>query len=264
MFDKYINRLQCTQGAVKFMEAQHMKPSDKICVALDVDNLNRATLLTEQLKGYVGMFKIGIQLYTSEGPNVVESIKKIGGKIFLDVKYHDIPNTVANAAKVVTRLGVFMFNIHASGGYEMMARTVEAVHSESEKLKIDRPRILGVTVLTSINESILKSDLKVESPLTNYVLHFARLAQRAGLDGVVASPKDITLLRKSLGRDFIILTPGIRPPWSVSKDDQKRVTTPAEAIGQGSDYIVVGRPIISADNPAEAAKLISNEISNVC
>ncbi len=241
-----------------------MKASDKICVALDVDKLEEAEKLAGKLKDHVGMFKVGSQLYSSEGPKVIKAIKKFGGNVFLDLKHHDIPNTVANTARAVTNLGVFMFNVHTSGGYEMMARTVDAVQDASEKLGVNRPRILGVTVLTSINESILKTDLRIDSPLNDHVLHLAELAQRAGLDGVVASPKEITLLRQSLGEKFIILTPGIRPSWSAAADDQKRITTPKEAVKKGSDYLVIGRPIIASDDPAEAAKRIADEISPLC
>jgi orotidine-5'-phosphate decarboxylase len=233
---------------------------EKICVALDVDSLEQATQIAKEIKDYVGIFKIGSQLYSSEGHEVVKAIKKIKGKIFLDLKYHDIPNTVANAARIITRMGISMFNIHTSGGYEMMARTVEAVYGESERLKINKPIILGVTVLTSINDLILKNDLKINLSVPDYVLNLAKLAKRAGLDGVVASPKETVLIRKALGEKFIILTPGIRPLWATASDDQKRVTIPAEAIENGSDYIVIGRPIIKADNPLEAVKKVVAEI----
>jgi len=233
---------------------------EKICVALDVDSLEQATQIAKEIKDYVGIFKIGSQLYSSEGHEVVKAIKKIKGKIFLDLKYHDIPNTVANAARIITRMGISMFNIHTSGGYEMMARTVEAVNDESERLKINKPIILGVTVLTSINDLILKNDLKINLSVPDYVLNLAKLAKRAGLDGVVASPKETTLIRKVLGEKFIILTPGIRPLWATAPNDQKRVTIPAEAIENGSDYIVIGRPIIKADNPLEAVKKVLAEI----
>ena len=233
---------------------------EKICVALDVDGLEQATQIAKEIKDYVGIFKIGSQLYSSEGHEVVKAIKKIKGKIFLDLKYHDIPNTVANAARIITRMGISMFNIHTSGGYEMMVRTVEAVYDESERLKINKPIILGVTVLTSINDLILKNDLKINLSVPDYVLNLAKLAKRAGLDGVVASPKETTLIRKVLGEKFIILTPGIRPLWATASNDQKRVTTPAEAIENGSDYIVIGRPIIKADNPLEAVKKVVAEI----
>ena len=233
---------------------------EKICVALDVDSLEQASQIAKEIKDYVGIFKIGSQLYSSEGHEVVKAIKKIKGKIFLDLKYHDIPNTVANAARIITRMGISMFNIHTSGGYEMMVRTVEAVYDESERLKINKPIILGVTVLTSINDLILKNDLKINLSVPDYVLNLAKLAKRAGLDGVVASPKETTLIRKVLGEKFIILTPGIRPLWATASNDQKRVTTPAEAIENGSDYIVIGRPIIKADNPLEAVKKVVAEI----
>src|SRR3989339_126781 len=177
-----------------------MAAQEKLCVALDVDTIKKAANLAETLKDYVGMFKIGLQIFTSEGPKVIETIQRVGGRIFLDVKYHDIPNTVENAVRVVAKMGVFMFNVHTTGGYEMMVRTVETVNNEAQKHKVTRPKIIGVTVLTSINDPILQKELKVDVPLIDYVLHLAKIAQRAGLDGVVASPKETVLLRESLGQ----------------------------------------------------------------
>ncbi|MCI4624573.1 MAG: orotidine-5'-phosphate decarboxylase [Candidatus Magnetoovum sp. WYHC-5] len=233
---------------------------EKLCIALDVDNIEEAIRLARVLVSSVGIFKVGKQLFTKEGPRVIKEIINIGGKVFLDLKYHDIPNTVASAAKEVVKLGVHMFNIHASGGSEMMQATVEAVNKEAQKLGTAKPLILAVTVLTSINDYMLTTELGVRRELTEHVVYLANLAKHSGINGVVASPQEIQAIRNNCGKDFIILTPGIRPLWS-TKDDQKRVTTPKEAIALGADYIVVGRPILKADNPVEAANKILEDMT---
>ncbi|MFZ3138993.1 MAG: orotidine-5'-phosphate decarboxylase [Thermodesulfovibrionales bacterium] len=234
---------------------------EKLCLALDVDSLSEAKKIVKSLKDYVGIFKIGFQLFTKEGPKAVEAIKNIGGKVFLDLKFHDIPNTVAGAAKMATRLGVYMFNVHAAGGSEMMRAAVEAVKEESQKSSVSEPIVLAVTVLTSINDEILSKELRVNYDVRDQVVHLAKLTQSSKVHGVVASPKEITHIRKRCGDDFIILTPGIRPSWSAGKDDQKRITTPGDAIRLGANYIVVGRPILKAERPVEAAKNIVQEIA---
>lgn len=234
---------------------------DKLCVALDVDHASEAIEYAKLLKEYVGFFKIGSQLFTKEGPKIVENIKELGCKVFLDLKFHDIPNTVANASRMATRMGVDMFNVHASGGTDMMRATVEAAEDEAQKRAIPVPIILAVTLLTSIDESILTKELRINYNVENQVLHLSKLTQSSGLSGVVASPKEILAIRKECGKDFVILTPGIRPEWSISKDDQKRITTPREAIELGADYIVVGRPILQANNPVEAAIKVMAELS---
>ena len=186
-------------------------------------------------------------------------INKRGGKVFLDLKYHDIPNTVARAAEVATKLGVYIFDLHTSGGYEMMKAAAEARNKISLDLGLRKPLILGVTLLTSINQEILEKDLGIKRRLEEQVVHLARLAKTAGLDGVVASPREIKGIRKACGEDFIILTPGIRPAGK-SFDDQKRIMTPREAIRLGADFLVIGRPIRDAANPVEAAKEILKEM----
>jgi orotidine-5'-phosphate decarboxylase len=235
---------------------------DRLCVALDVDSLTEAKKIVKRLKDYVGVFKIGFQLFTKEGPKAVEAIKKLGGNVFLDLKFHDIPNTVAGAARMATRLGVTMFNIHAAGGSAMMCAAVDAAGDEAVKLGVERPIILAVTVLTSINDEIIKDELCVKNNVKKQVVHLAKLAQAAKLSGVVASPKEIVAIRDECGDNFLILTPGIRPAWSAGKDDQKRITTPADAVSMGANYIVVGRPILKADKPEEAAMKILQEIVN--
>jgi len=232
---------------------------ERLVLALDVDNFESAKKLVEKLNNYVGVFKIGSQLFTAEGNKVIKMINEKGGKVFLDLKFHDIPNTVARAAEVATKLGVYIFNVHTSGGYEMMKVTAEAAKKTSLALGINKPLILGVTLLTSINQEVLEKEIGVKGKLKEQVVRLARLAQSAGLDGVVASPQEIKEIRKACGEDFVILTPGIRPA-NESKDDQKRVMTPGEAIKLGSDFLVVGRPIRNAFRPVGATKKILEEM----
>ena len=232
---------------------------ERLVLALDVDDFKKAEELVEKLGDYVGVFKVGNQLFTAEGAKVVNMINKRGGKVFLDLKYHDIPNTVARAAEVATKLGVYIFDLHTSGGYEMMKAAAEARNKISLDLGLRKPLILGVTLLTSINQEILEKDLGIKRRLEEQVVHLARLAKTAGLDGVVASPREIKGIRKACGEDFIILTPGIRPAGK-SFDDQKRIMTPQEAIRLGADFLVIGRPIRDAANPVEAAKEILKEM----
>ena len=208
---------------------------ERLVLALDVDDFKKAEELVEKLGDYVGVFKVGNQLFTAEGAQVVNMINKRGGKVFLDLKYHDIPNTVARAAEVATKLGVYIFDLHTSGGYEMMKAAAEARNKISLDLGLRKPLILGVTLLTSINQEILEKDLGIKRRLEEQVVHLARLAKTAGLDGVVASPREIKGIRKACGEDFIILTPGIRPAGK-SFDDQKRIMTPREDIRLGAGF----------------------------
>jgi orotidine-5'-phosphate decarboxylase len=231
----------------------------RLCVALDVSSIEQAIHLVSLLKDDVGLFKVGSELYTSAGPDVVKRVIELGGQILLDLKYHDIPNTVAQAARIVTHLGVTMFNLHAAGGSEMISAAVTASREEAYKLKIQSPRVLAVTILTSIDDSILSKELLIPVSIKDAVRHLAQLAKTAGADGVVASPQEVTLIRDACGPDFLIVTPGIRPKQAIV-DDQKRITTPTDAIKMGSDYIVVGRPILATGNPIEAARVIVKEI----
>lgn len=232
---------------------------ERLVLALDVDDFKTAEELVSGLGDYLGAFKIGNQLFTAEGPKVVDMVNKKGGKVFLDLKFHDIPNTVARAAEVATKLGVSIFNVHTSGGYEMMRATAEATAKISQELAIKKPIILGVTLLTSINQEILEKEIGIKKRLEEQVIHLAKLAKASGLDGVVASSWEIQGIRKACGEDFVILTPGIRPGGD-SPDDQKRIMTPGEAIKLGADFLVVGRPIRNAANPIEAAKQILKEM----
>ena len=236
-----------------------MDPKDRLIVALDVDTAEKAILLAEKLKNDVRFFKIGFELFSSCGPSIVSQIARFGGRIFLDLKFHDIPNTVSKAAVSVTKLGVFMFNVHGLGGYDMMKKTADAVKTEAERLKIEKPKVLAVTVLTSMDENALKK-VGINDTMNQEVLRLAELAKSAGLDGVVASPSEARLIREKLGKDFLIITPGIRPSWAEA-GDQKRIASPKEAIADGATYIVVGRPITEAKDPAQAARKISEEIS---
>jgi orotidine-5'-phosphate decarboxylase len=234
-----------------------MDPKDRLIIALDVDTGEKALALVDKLKSDIRIFKVGFELFSSCGPSIVKEIAKKGARVFLDLKFHDIPNTVSKAAVSVTRLGVFMFNVHGLGGYDMMKKTADAVKAEAEALKIEKPKVLAVTVLTSMDENELKK-VGISDTMNSEVLRLANLAKSAGLDGVVASPSEARLIRQSLGEDFIIVTPGIRPSWA--EDDQKRIATPQEAIANGANYIVAGRPVTEAKDPVAAAKKILEAI----
>ena len=227
---------------------------DRVIIALDVNTLKEEERLLDILSPEAQIFKIGMELFYSCGPKAIDLVKKYDKDIFLDLKFHDIPNTVYAASKAAVRFGVFMFNVHASGGAGMMKKAVEAAEEESEKLGISRPKILGVTVLTSMDGEALKRSGVNKSP-EEQVLNLAKLAKDAGLDGVVASPEEIIAVRKNTGRDFLIVTPGVRPEGSEA-GDQKRVATPKEAFERGADYIVIGRPVTKAKDPIKALKTI--------
>jgi orotidine-5'-phosphate decarboxylase len=211
------------------------------------------------LGDYAGVFKVGFELFVSAGPKVVEDIQRKGKKVFLDLKFHDIPNTVTKAALAASRLGVYMFNVHTSGGLDMMKRCKDSVTESCLKENIQRPKIIGVTVLTSLDNGVLKNELSVSHGIKTHVKHLALLAQKAGLDGVVASPHEISMIKQHCGKDFLVVTPGIRPSW-VAPDDQKRTATPKEALKNGADYIVMGRGILKQEDPIKALELISLEI----
>jgi orotidine-5'-phosphate decarboxylase len=236
-----------------------MSWKEKLIIALDVSDAKQALSIVDMLGDYAGVFKVGFELFVSAGPEVVEEIHKKGKKVFLDLKFHDIPNTVTKAALAATRLGVYMFNIHTSGGLEMMKRCRDSVAELCLKENIQRPKIIGVTVLTSLDNGILKNELSVSHGIKTHVKHLALLAQKAGLDGVVASPHEISMVKQHCGKGFLVVTPGIRPSW-VPPDDQKRTATPKEALKNGADYIVMGRGILRQEDPIKALELISLEI----
>jgi orotidine-5'-phosphate decarboxylase len=233
---------------------------DKLIFALDAASYNEALSWIDLLSGHVGMFKVGKELFTAVGPKIVEYIKQKNQRVFLDLKFHDIPNTVARAAEAAVKLGVDMFNVHASGGSRMIQETVKAVQTLTAKTGQIKPVILAVTVLTSLNDADLL-EIGFEKNAHAQVLHLAGLAKAAGAAGVVASPQDIAELRAGLGNDFIIVTPGIRNPGEAVKDDQKRTLSASEAVRSGADYIVVGRPIRTAKDPLEACRHFVCEIA---
>ena len=232
---------------------------DKLIIALDVDSASRALDLFVELRDIAGMFKIGSQLFTAAGPDIVRQIISKGGRIFLDLKFHDIPNTVAAAGVEATRLGVSIFNVHASGGAEMLKRTTAAVNEVSVKEGLVKPRVIAVTLLTSIDQNTLARIAILDDP-RSVVSSWSQLAADCGLDGVVASPQEIEVIRAAVDKpDFVIVTPGIRQAGDAA-EDQRRVRTVAEAIRAGADYLVVGRPILNAADPAAAAKRVVSEI----
>ncbi|OEU74645.1 MAG: orotidine 5'-phosphate decarboxylase [Desulfuromonadales bacterium C00003068] len=232
---------------------------ERLIFALDVDSFEQAQSWVRLLHDEVGMFKVGKQLFTRCGPSVVQMIRDEGGEVFLDLKYHDIPNTVAKASIEAARMGVKMFNVHALGGRTMMKCMVDEVVHASQLEGFDLPIMLGVTILTSSSESDLH-EVGILKPVVEMVPLLAALAQKSGLNGVVASAQELALIRAACGNDFVVVTPGVRPA-TASQDDQQRVMTPVEAIRAGSNYLVVGRPISKAADPAAAAREIVAQMS---
>ena len=234
---------------------------NKILVALDVESRTDAIALADSLRGSVGGFKIGSRLFTAEGPSIVRALAERGDRIFLDLKFHDIPNTVATAVAAATQLGAWMINVHAAGGLAMMRAARAAAHETAASRGLTPPLVIAVTVLTSMNQAALR-ETGIIIDLADQVLRLAELAREAQLDGVVASPRETAAIRSRCGHDFAIVTPGIRGGGAASsKDDQERTMTPAAALAAGATYLVVGRPIIAAPNPREAADNIVRELS---
>lgn len=238
---------------------RNVSAKERLIVALDVETARRARELFTALKDYAGMFKIGSQLFTAAGPSIVREIVEAGGRVFLDLKFHDIPNTVARAGVEAARLGVSIFNVHALGGSEMMRRTVAEVRDAAALENFRRPYIIAVTALTSADATSL-SEVGVSSSVEQQVERLARLTAECGLDGVVASPQEVSLVRAAVEEpDFLIVTPGVRPAGA-AHDDQKRVMTPAEAVRAGASFLVMGRAILQAPDPRRAAEEIINEM----
>ena len=237
--------------------------TDKLIVALDMNDFKKIEALVNGLSNKVNYYKIGSIPFTYFGPEIVRFIKSKGHKVMLDLKYHDIPNTVARACEGAMAMGVDMLTLHISGGFQMLEAVVQATWLTADVKKIEKPKLLGITVLTSFDEALFR-DLfgDIKRSLDEQVLFLARLAQSAGLDGVVASPQEIALIRKACGKDFLIITPGIRSETDEITDDQVRTMTAREAIKAGSDFIVVGRPIVKAHDPLAAADRILKEIDD--
>ncbi len=234
-------------------------PKDRIILALDVDDFDEAKKLVLELKDYVGFFKVGLQLYTSAGYDVVRMIHDEGAKVFFDGKFHDIPNTVARACANLVKRNISFFDVHIKGGSKMLSTTVKLANETAKKYEKEPPVILGVTLLSSFGQRTLTQELNVNMNIDEYVESLAKMAIDAGLSGVVASASEANVIRKECPEDFIIVCPAIRPTWSVV-NDQVRVVTPTDAVLSGVDYMVIGRPVICAENKIEAIKLIIDEI----
>ena len=242
------------------MEAATEKAKRKLIVALDIDNLSQARDLVKELKDSVGLFKIGHQLFTRSGPSAVAMVHEEGGKVFLDLKYYDIPHTVKNAVEAAVNLKVAMLNVHTLGGRAMMKAAAEAVRSKARAIIVTPPILLGVTVLTSLSDADL-AHVGINAPVAEEVMQLAALAYSSGLNGVVASPHEISPIRKVCPAEFLIVTPGVRLP-DAAGDDQKRVLTPRQAIEAGADYVVIGRPILHASDPKTAAQKIAGDMAS--
>jgi orotidine-5'-phosphate decarboxylase len=236
-----------------------MKRTPEVITALDVESREEAATLVKDLAGLVDFFKVGSRLFTAEGPSMVRELQGAGAGIFLDLKFHDIPATVAGSVRAATALGVRMMTLHASGGLDMMKAAAREAGETAEKLAIERPLLVGVTILTSLSREDLSAVMPFEGQVSDIVLRLAERAKASGLDGIVASVEEARLVKEHLGREFVVVTPGIRPSGA-DVGDQKRVATPRKAAEAGSDYLVVGRPIILAPSPADAARTILSEL----
>ncbi len=234
-----------------------LKPHERIFVGLDTPDIDKAAHLAKTLIGSVGGVKIGKELFTAQGPDGVRMAAG-GTPLFLDLKFHDIPNTVAGAIRAAVHLRPKIVNVHASGGRAMMMAAAEAAREAAEDLGVERPQVIGVTVLTSLDAKDLE-EVGQMGPPEAQVERLARLAQDSGLDGVVCSPREIALLRQACGPDFLLVVPGIRPTWAAA-GDQKRIMTPEDAVAAGADYIVIGRPITAAEDPLAAARRIAADL----
>ena len=232
---------------------------DKLVLALDVNTMEEAKSLVTELKDYVGVFKVGLQLYTSVGPDIIKMIQDEGRDIFFDGKFHDIPNTVAKASANLIKQGVSFFNVHITGGSKMISTCLKLSRETAKSYGFPKPTVLGVTLLTSFGQKTLTEELLINHNIDDYVSQLAKIAKKSGLDGIIASATDVPKIKKTCGEDFIILCPAIRPTWSVV-NDQIRIVTPRDAIKIGVDYLVIGRPITLAKDRLSAAKLIIDEM----
>jgi orotidine-5'-phosphate decarboxylase len=234
--------------------------NERIILALDVDDLDEAEKLVVELKDYVGYFKVGLQLFTSYGFSAIKMIKDHGGKVYCDLKFHDIPNTVSHACSNLMRHNINFFNIHLQGGSKMATQVVKTAKETAKSLEIDPPTILGVSLLSSLGQRTLGEELCVEKNVEEYIIKLSKIAKDCGLDGVVAGSSESKKIRQEFGEDFIILCPATRPTWAAI-NDQVRVDTPTEAIKAGVDYLVIGRPITDAPDKIAAVNLIIDEIN---
>jgi len=233
-----------------------MSARDRLIVALDVDTQKEAEALVEKLSEFVGVFKVGPRLFTRCGPKIIDLVKEKNSRVFYDAKFYDIPSVVKKAVQASAEMGVDLLTLHTLGGSEMMEAAVEGIRSENSQVDV-----LGVTLLTSLSSRILKEELGIERNLTEEIIHLAGLARKAGLDGVITSAWELEELRRNFGSDFILVVPGIRPLRS-AKFEQRRVSTPKEAIEKGADFLVVGRPILNSHDPVEITKRILREMNH--
>ncbi|MGC9324961.1 MAG: orotidine-5'-phosphate decarboxylase [Desulfomonilia bacterium] len=237
-----------------------MDYKDRIIFALDVGDMPSARRWVQKLRTHVGWFKVGMELFTATGPDIISLVKEGGIKCFLDLKFHDIPNTVAGAVRSATRIGADMMTIHISGGKDMITAALDAAIDESKKLGRERPKLAGVSVLTSLNNQDLK-EIGIEKQPGEQAMHLAKLASAYTIDGLVCSAADLEQVRKSVPESLTLITPGIRPAWSLP-GDQKRISTPKTAIDAGADLLVIGRPISQAPDPVEAVSRIVEEMGS--
>lgn len=241
--------------------AKHVEAAERIMVALDTSSADAAERIVRQLEGIPCWMKVGMQLFYAAGPDFVRKLTDQGYRVFLDLKLHDIPNTVKGGARSIAALGVHMFNVHASGGSNMMKAALEGVEEAIAAGEAEsRPIVIGVTQLTSTGQTMLNEEIGIPGTVEQSVLKYAALTKQAGLNGVVASALEVKAIKQQLGTDFITVTPGIRPKWA-SAGDQTRMMTPSEALNQGTDYMVIGRPITGADNPRHALETILEELN---
>ena len=241
-----------------------MHPTSKILLPLDTDTADMALEMARVVEAEVGGFKVGLELINAAGFDVLDRLRAASpdAKVFYDCKFHDIPNTVAGATRAAARRGVWMLNVHASGGGEMMRAAVKGAGEGADAAGVAKPLVIAVTILTSISEAVLANELGVGGGVSAAVVNLARLAQDSGCDGVVASPHEIGVIRQACGPGFLIVTPGVRPAGA-ALGDQKRVMTPGEAVQTGADWLVVGRPITGDADPAGAARRINAEAGNI-
>lgn len=241
------------------MQKQYKDPKDYLILALDVDTMDEAQKLVKELKGHVSEFKVGLQLYTAVGPDVFKMIQDEGSKVFFDGKFHDIPNTVAKASANLVAKGVNIFTVHIKGGSKMISTTVKLARETAKRHGFERPKILGVSILTSFGQRTLTEEIKVNLNIDEYALELSKIAKDSGLDGVLSASADIASIKGACGEDFLCICPAARPTWSVV-NDQVRVITPGNAVKAGFDKIIIGRPITSATDKLQAAQLILDEI----